>query len=73
MLPEVGDSAADFGETRAGLFGRAVPIRGVAGDQQAATVGQGCFAPGEMKATYGSGCFALLNTGDGPGRSRTGC
>ncbi|MGB8814246.1 MAG: glycerol kinase GlpK [Paracoccaceae bacterium] len=64
MLPQVRDCAADFGMTRADLFGREIPILGVAGDQQAATVGQACFAPGMMKATYGTGCFALLNTGD---------
>jgi len=64
LLPEVKDSAADFGETRADLFGRSIPICGVAGDQQAATVGQACFAPGMMKSTYGTGCFALMNTGD---------
>ncbi|PKP76045.1 MAG: glycerol kinase [Alphaproteobacteria bacterium HGW-Alphaproteobacteria-6] len=64
MLPEVRDCAADFGMTEAGLLGREVPILGVAGDQQAATIGQGCFAPGMMKSTYGTGCFALLNTGD---------
>ncbi len=64
LLPEVRDCAADFGVTRADLFGREVPITGVAGDQQAATVGQACFAPGMMKSTYGTGCFALLNTGD---------
>jgi glycerol kinase len=63
LLPEVRDCAADFGTTRADLFGREIPILGVAGDQQAATVGQACFAPGMMKATYGTGCFALLNTG----------
>ena len=63
MLPEVRDSAADFGLTRPDLFGRAIPILGVAGDQQAATIGQACFAPGMMKSTYGTGCFALLNTG----------
>jgi glycerol kinase len=63
MLPEVRDCSADFGYTDAALFGRSIPIRGVAGDQQAATVGQACFAPGMMKATYGTGCFALLNTG----------
>ena len=45
------------------LFGAAIPIRGIAGDQQAATVGQACFQPGMMKSTYGTGCFALLNTG----------
>ncbi len=64
MLPEVRDSAAHYGMTRADLFGREIPILGVAGDQQAATVGQACFAPGMLKATYGTGCFALLNTGD---------
>jgi glycerol kinase len=63
LLPEVRDCAADFGTTRADLFGREIPILGVAGDQQAATVGQACFAPGMMKSTYGTGCFALLNTG----------
>ena len=63
LLPEVKDCAADFGMTRADLFGREIPIRGVAGDQQAATVGQACFTPGMMKSTYGTGCFALLNTG----------
>jgi glycerol kinase len=63
LLPEVKDCAADFGTTRADLFGREIPILGVAGDQQAATVGQACFAPGMMKSTYGTGCFALLNTG----------
>ncbi len=63
MLPRVLDCADDFGTTDPALFGRAIPIRGVAGDQQAATVGQACFAPGMMKSTYGTGCFALLNTG----------
>lgn len=63
LLPEVRDSAADYGTTDPALFGRAIPIRGVAGDQQAATVGQACFQPGMMKSTYGTGCFALLNTG----------
>jgi len=66
MLPQVRDSAADFGETDAALFGAPIPIRGVAGDQQAATVGQACFEPGMMKSTYGTGCFALLNTGAAP-------
>ena len=64
MLPEVRDCAADFGTTRPDLFGRPIPILGVAGDQQAATVGQACFKPGMMKSTYGTGCFALLITGD---------
>ena len=66
MLPEVRDSAADFGMSRADLFGRAIPINGVAGDQQAATIGQACFEPGMLKSTYGTGCFALLNAGDTP-------
>ena len=66
MLPDVRDSAADFGETIPAHFGAPIKIRGVAGDQQAATVGQACFRPGMMKSTYGTGCFALLNTGDAP-------
>ena len=66
MLPQVRNSADDFGHARADLFGREIPIRGVAGDQQAATVGQACFKPGMLKSTYGTGCFALLNTGDTP-------
>ncbi|WP_103171948.1 glycerol kinase GlpK [Paracoccus sp. SY] len=70
LLPEVRDSADDFGTTRADLFGREIPILGVAGDQQAATVGQACFQPGMMKSTYGTGCFALLNTGDQAVRSQ---
>jgi len=69
MLPEIRDCAADFGMTRADLFGREIPILGVAGDQQAATIGQACFRPGMLKSTYGTGCFALLNTGDDPVRS----
>jgi glycerol kinase len=63
LLPEVRDCAADFGTTDPALFGGAIAIGGIAGDQQAATVGQACFAPGMMKSTYGTGCFALLNTG----------
>ena len=63
VLPEVYDSAAEFGVSDAAHFGASIAIRGVAGDQQAATVGQACFAPGMMKSTYGTGCFALLNTG----------
>ncbi|WP_370242250.1 glycerol kinase GlpK [Pararhodobacter marinus] len=70
MLPEVRDCASDFGETRPDLFGRPIPILGIAGDQQAATVGQACFTPGMLKSTYGTGCFALLNTGDTPVRSQ---
>ncbi len=64
LLPEVKDCAADFGTTDPALFGAAIPICGVAGDQHAATVGQACFQPGMLKATYGTGCFAVLNTGD---------
>ncbi len=63
LLPEVEDCAADFGVTEAELFGAAIPILGVAGDQHAATIGQACFEPGMLKSTYGTGCFALLNTG----------
>ena len=63
VLPQVLDCSADFGTTDAALFGRPLPIYGVAGDQQAATVGQCCFAPGSIKSTYGTGCFVVLNTG----------
>ena len=63
LLPDVCDCASTFGETVADLFGAPIRILGIAGDQQAATIGQGCFAPGMMKSTYGTGCFALLNTG----------
>lgn len=63
LLPEVKDSSADFGMTVAELFGTAIPLRGVAGDQQAALVGQACFEPGMIKSTYGTGCFVVLNTG----------
>ena len=63
MLPDVRDSSADFGESASDLFGGPIAIRGIAGDQQAATIGQACFSPGMMKSTYGTGCFALLNTG----------
>jgi glycerol kinase len=66
LLPRVCDCAHDFGTTEPGLFGGPIRILGVAGDQQAATIGQGCFAPGMVKSTYGTGCFALLNTGDAP-------
>ncbi len=66
MLPEVKDSSAAFGETAPELFGGSIAIRGIAGDQQAATIGQACFTPGMMKSTYGTGCFALLNTGAKP-------
>ena len=70
MLPEVRDCSAPFGTTPAALFGAPLPITGIAGDQQAATVGQACFAPGMLKSTYGTGCFALLNTGATPVASR---
>ncbi len=63
LLPEVKDCGDDYGRIRVDLFGAEIPIRGVAGDQQAATVGQACFTPGMMKSTYGTGCFAVLNTG----------
>ncbi len=69
MLPTVQDCASEFGTTTPDLFGASIPILGVAGDQQAATVGQACFQKGMMKSTYGTGCFALLNTGDAPVRS----
>jgi glycerol kinase len=66
LLPRVRDCAADFGTTAPELFGGPIKILGIAGDQQAATVGQGCFTPGMMKSTYGTGCFALINTGEEP-------
>ena len=69
LLPEVKDSAADYGITDAGITGLAIPIAGVAGDQQAATIGQACFEPGMIKSTYGTGCFAVLNTGSKPVQS----
>jgi glycerol kinase len=64
LLPEVKDCSADFGMTSAELFGSPVQIGGIAGDQQAALVGQACFQPGMIKSTYGTGCFIVLNTGD---------
>jgi glycerol kinase len=66
MLPDVRDSAGLFGVADAGLLGAPVAVRGIAGDQQAALIGQGCFRPGMVKSTYGTGCFALLNTGITP-------
>jgi glycerol kinase len=69
MLPEVRDCASDFGVAGAEHFGAEIAILGVAGDQQAATIGQACFQPGMLKSTYGTGCFALLNTGDTPVKS----
>ena len=70
MLPEVRDSNASFGTTEASILGAALPILGVAGDQQAATIGQACFKPGMIKSTYGTGCFAVLNTGETPVASK---
>jgi glycerol kinase len=63
LLPAIKECSDDFGSLDPALLGAAIPLRGVAGDQQAATIGQACFQPGMMKSTYGTGCFALLNTG----------
>ena len=70
MLPDVKDSSAKFGESVPDLFDGAIAISGIAGDQQAATIGQACFNPGMIKSTYGTGCFALLNTGATPVTSK---
>jgi glycerol kinase len=70
LLPEVRDCAADYGTTDPDLFGGPIRILGIAGDQQAATIGQACFAPGMVKSTYGTGAFALLNTGAEPVASK---
>ena len=70
MLPEVKDSSHHFGDSDPNLFGGAIAISGIAGDQQAATIGQACFTPGMIKSTYGTGCFALLNTGATPVASK---
>ena len=70
LLPEVRDCAASYGETEKRLFGRPIPILGVAGDQQAAAIGQCCFHPGDIKSTYGTGCFMLVNTGEAPVASK---
>jgi glycerol kinase len=72
LLPEVRPSSGDFGATRADLFGRAIAIGGVAGDQQAALFGQGCVASGQVKNTYGTGCFMLMHTGDTARASKHG-
>lgn len=64
LLPEVRDCAADYGKTKADLFGDEIAIGGIAGDQQAALIGQACFTPGMAKSTYGTGCFMIMNTGD---------
>ena len=63
MLPEVEDCSADFGGTDAAIFGASIPVLGMAGDQQAALIGQGCFSTGMIKSTYGTGCFVIMNTG----------
>ncbi|MDH4607650.1 glycerol kinase GlpK [Pseudomonas sp. BN102] len=70
LLPEVLDCAAEFGTTDAALLGASIPVRGMAGDQQAALIGQACFQPGMVKSTYGTGCFMIQNTGDRPVTSR---
>ncbi len=70
LLPEVKDSSADFGAIEPGLLGAAIPVCGIAGDQQAALVGQACFTPGMIKSTYGTGCFIVLNTGEQAVRSQ---
>src|SRR5262249_16905277 len=70
MLPEVKDSSAKFGESDPALFGGPIVISGIAGDQQAATIGQACFEPGMIKSTYGATCFPFLNTGPKPVASR---
>jgi glycerol kinase len=72
MLPEVRASSEVYGETDAALFGASIPISGIAGDQQAATFGQACFEPGQVKNTYGTGCFLLMNTGARPVASQNG-
>jgi glycerol kinase len=72
MLPEVRDSIGEFGETDPEWLGAAIPITGVAGDQQSALFGQGCLAPGQAKNTYGTGCFLLMNTGAEAPRSQAG-
>lgn len=72
VLPEVRGSSELLGETDPALFGAAIPIAGIAGDQQAALFGQGCLKPGEGKNTYGTGCFLLVNTGDEAPRSQSG-
>ena len=64
LMPEVLDCSAEFGITNKEILGAEIPVLGVAGDQQAATIGNACFEPGMMKSTYGTGCFAILNTGE---------
>ncbi len=70
LMPEIRDSSTHFGDTAPDFLGAPVPIGGIAGDQQAALVGQACFEPGMVKSTYGTGCFLLLNTGGAPVASK---
>ncbi len=70
ILPQIRDSSEVYGTTAPGLFAKPIPISGIAGDQQAALIGQCCFEPGMAKSTYGTGCFLLLNTGEQAVRSR---
>lgn len=70
LMPDVCDSAADFGYTQKSLFGMEIPISGIAGDQQAALIGQACFSAGMVKSTFGTGCFVVLNTGNEIVRSK---
>lgn len=70
MLPSVVDSSQVIGQTEVSLLGEAIPISGIAGDQQAALFGQLCLKPGEVKNTYGTGCFAIMNTGNQPVQSK---
>ena len=72
LLPEVKDSVADYGRVEAQWFGAEIPIFGIAGDQQAALIGQGCISPGMVKSTYGTGCFVMANTGTKRVDSTTG-
>jgi glycerol kinase len=72
MMPEVRDSSGSFGEVDSEWLGASIPVAGIAGDQQAALFGQGCFEVGQAKNTYGTGCFLLMNTGDAAPRSQTG-
>ncbi|MBB4658060.1 glycerol kinase GlpK [Parvularcula dongshanensis] len=69
LLPDVRDCASDFGTTTREALGVGLPVGGIAGDQQAALIGQACLAPGMIKSTYGTGCFVVLNTGGSPVRS----
>jgi glycerol kinase len=72
ILPDVQESGSFFGETRSDIFGRPIPVMAVAGDQQAALFGQGCWGKGMVKGTYGTGCFILMHTGKKPSYSANG-